>query len=201
MKILLTAFDPFGGESTNPAQQAVEALCAPGGTEVDKLIVPTVFYESIERVKEAMSRKKYDAVVCVGQAGGRCDLTIERIAININDAAIPDNAGVQLTDTPVIPGGPDAYFATLPVKAMAESIRKGGIPASVSNTAGTFVCNHLLYGVLHEAAVSCPESRCGFIHVPYLPAQVLDKKDKPSMELSTIVRGIELALACLRDTL
>ena len=198
MKILLTAFDPFGGESVNPAEEAVKLVNAPAGVELTKLTVPTVFGRSIETVKTALEREDYDAVLCIGQAGGRSELTVERVAINVNDASIPDNAGVQLTDVPVVEGGPAAYLATLDVKSVVEGIRKAGIPASVSNTAGTFVCNHLLYGVLHAIALSGKATRAGFIHVPYIPAQVLDKSGKPSMELSTIVRGIEAALEAIR---
>ena len=198
MKILLTAFDPFGGESVNPAEEAVKLVTAPAGVELTKLTVPTVFGKSIETAEAALEREDFDAVLCIGQAGGRSELTVERVAINVNDASIPDNAGVQLTDVPVVKGGPAAYLATLDVKAVVEGIRKVGIPASVSNTAGTFVCNHLLYGVLHAIALSGKAARAGFIHVPYIPAQVLDKSGKPSMELDTIVRGIEAALEAIR---
>ena len=197
MKILLTAFDPFGGESVNPAEEAVKQVSAPAGVELVKLTVPTVFGKSIDCVAEALAQQDYDAVLCIGQAGGRSELTVERVAINVNDASIPDNAGVQLCDTSIIENGPAAYFATIPVKAVCEGIRAAGVPASVSNTAGTFVCNQLLYGVLHTIALSGKTTRAGFIHVPYIPAQVLDKSGKPSMALPTIVRGIEAALAAL----
>ena len=199
MKILLTAFDPFGGESVNPAEEAVKQVTAPAGVELRKLTVPTVFGKSIASVAAELQNEDYAAVLCIGQAGGRSELTVERVAINVNDAAIPDNAGIQLTDTPIAEDGPAAYFATLNVKALVEGIKKAGVPASVSNTAGTFVCNHLLYGVLHSLERSGGSTRAGFIHVPYIPAQVLDKSGKPSMELCTIVRGIEAALAAIAD--
>ena len=199
MKILLTAFDPFGGESVNPAEEAVKGVSAPAGVELTKLTVPTVYGKSIETVVAAMESADYDAVLCIGQAGGRSDLTVERVAINVNDAAAPDNAGVLLTDAPIAEDGPAAYFATLPVKAMVEGIRKVGIPASLSNTAGTFVCNQLLYGVLHSIAVAGKTTRAGFIHVPFIPAQVVDKAGKPSMALETIIRGIEAALATIAE--
>ena len=199
MKILLTAFDPFGGESVNPAEETVKGVSAPAGVELTKLTVPTVYGKSIETVVAAMESADYDAVLCIGQAGGRSDLTVERVAINVNDAAAPDNAGVLLTDAPIAEGGPAAYFATLPVKAIVEGIRKVGIPASVSNTAGTFVCNQLLYGVLHSIAVSGRATRAGFIHVPFIPEQVVDKAGKPSMALETIIRGIEAALETIAE--
>lgn len=199
MKILLTAFDPFGGESVNPAEEAVKGVSAPAGVELTKLTVPTVYGRSIETVVAAMESADYDAVLCIGQAGGRSDLTVERVAINVNDASAPDNAGVLLSDAPIVEDGPAAYFATLPVKAMVEGIRKVGIPASVSNTAGTFVCNQLLYGVLHSIAVSGRVTHAGFIHVPFIPAQVVDKAGKPSMALETIIRGIEAALETIAE--
>ncbi len=150
MKILLTAFEPFGGEAINPAQEAVNAIPERvAGARIVKLAVPTVFGRSIETVYEAMKRERPDAVLCVGQAGGRAELTVERVAINLIDAEIPDNEGLQPRDTPVFPDGPAAYFASLPVRAMAESIKGAGVPARISYTAGTFVCNQLMYGVLY----------------------------------------------------
>jgi len=155
-----------------------------------------VFGKSIETVTEAIDRQQPDAVLCIGQAGGRPDLTPERIAINIDDARIPDNEGRQLLDTPVVPGGPAAYFSTLPVKAMAAAIREAGLPASVSNTAGTFVCNHLMYGVLHHLAIHCPQVRGGFMHVPFIPSQVTHRP-APSMAVTDIARGIEAAVLAI----
>jgi len=197
MKILLTAFDPFGGADINPALEAVKLVSETlPGVEILKLEVPTVFGKSIETVTEAIDRQQPDAVLCIGQAGGRPDLTPERIAINIDDARIPDNEGRQLLDTPVVPGGPAAYFSTLPVKAMAAAIREAGLPASVSNTAGTFVCNHLMYGVLHHLAIHCPQVRGGFMHVPFIPSQVTHRP-APSMAVTDIARGIEAAVLAI----
>ena len=150
MKLLLTAFDPFGGETVNPAQEAVKMVSSRvGNVEVIKCVVPTVFGKSIETVAAAIEDCRPDAVLCIGQAGGRADLTPERIAINLDDASIADNEGNRPVDTPIFPDGKPAYFSTLPVKAMVAAIRAAGIPASLSNTAGTFVCNHLMYGVLY----------------------------------------------------
>ena len=195
MTILVTAFDPFGGQTLNPAQLAVEALpCRVGGHTIVKQIVPTVFGLSAEEVIARMDALSPDAVVCVGQAGGRDAITPERVAINIMDAAGPDNAGVIHTDQPIVPDGPAAYFSTLPVKAMVAAIRTTGLPGRLSNTAGTFVCNQLLYRVLHHAATRMPRCRCGFIHVPYIPSQTIDK---PSMVLSDIVKGLTAAIEAI----
>lgn len=200
MKILLTGFDPFGGEPVNPALEAVKLVkIEDPDLEVVKLEVPTVFGDSIAAVTEAMARHKPDAVVCVGQAGGRFAVTPERVAINISDARIPDNRGNQPLDAPIVPDGPAAYFSTLPVKAMVAAIREAGIPASLSNSAGVYVCNHLMYGVLHAAA-RFPGMRAGFIHVPYIPEQVARKGGNlPSMALETIARALEAALRAVRD--
>lgn len=150
MKILLTAFDPFGGESINPAQEALKQLQAPSpDTQLIKLVVPTVFGLSIQTVYEAMKEHQPDVVLCIGQAGGRTSITVEQIAINLIDASIADNQGNQPTDIPVFADGADGYFSTLPVKSMVTAIRQAGIPAAVSYSAGTFVCNQLMYGVLY----------------------------------------------------
>lgn len=197
MKLLLTGFEPFGGESVNPALEAVRLVAQEiAGWEIVKLKVPTVFGASVDTVAEAIRREKPDAVLCIGQAGGRCDLTPERVAINIDDARIADNAGNQPIDEPVAGDGPAAYFATLPVKAMAAAIREAGLPASVSNTAGTFVCNHLMYGVLHLLAKEYPAVRGGFMHVPFAPEQVASRP-APSMAVRDIARGIEAAIRAI----
>ena len=200
MKLLLTAFDPFGGETVNPAQQAVEAVAdRVGEVEIVKLVVPTVFGRSIDVVAEAIEKHSPDAVLCIGQAGGRPDLTPERIAINMDDARIPDNEGNRPVDDPIRNDGQAAYFSTLPVKAMVEAIRAAGIPASLSNTAGTFVCNHLMYGVLYTLEKKYPGVRGGFMHVPFLPSQVQDGRQYPSMSRESIVRGIEAAVRAIGE--
>lgn len=197
MKLLLTAFDPFGGERVNPALEAVRLVPDEiAGWKIVKLEVPTVFGASVDAVAQAIRQEKPDAVLCIGQAGGRCDLTPERVAINISDARIADNAGNQPIDEPIAKDGPAAYFATLPVKAMAAAIREAGLPASVSNTAGTFVCNHLMYGVLHLLAQAYPGVRGGFMHVPFAPEQVTNRP-APSMSLRDIARGIEAAIGAI----
>lgn len=200
MKLLLTAFDPFGGETVNPAQEAVKMVSSRvGNVEVIKCVVPTVFGKSIETVAAAIEDCRPDAVLCIGQAGGRADLTPERIAINLDDASIADNEGNRPVDTPIFPDGKPAYFSTLPVKAMVAAIRAAGIPASLSNTAGTFVCNHLMYGVLYTLEKYYPGVRGGFLHVPYIPSQVTGGRGIPSMSAADIVRGLEAAIAAIRE--
>jgi pyroglutamyl-peptidase len=203
MKILLTAFEPFGGEKINPAQEAVKLIPDHlDGAEIIKLTAPTVFGAAGDTVASAIREIKPDAVVCVGQAGGRTGITPERVAINIEDATIPDNAGVTPADRPILPNGPAAYFATLPVKAMVQAIRDIGLPASLSNSAGTFVCNHLMFRVLHLLNTECPGIWGGFIHVPFLPEQAAAQaKPTPSMELTDIVRGLEAALIAVSQHL
>ena len=198
-KLLLTAFTPFDGERINPALEAVKLVKNKiGNLEIIKLEVPTVFGKSIETVREAIEREKPDFVLSIGQAGGRAEITPERIAINLDDARIPDNEGNQPIDEPIFPDGENAYFSTLPVKAMVEAIRKEGLPSSLSNSAGTYVCNHLMYGVLYYLDKR-PSMKAGFIHVPYIPEQVKDKKEMPDLPLSDIVRGLEAAIQAVEE--
>ena len=198
MKILLTAFDPFGGADINPAMEAVKLVKdTVAGAEIIKLEVPTVFGKSIDAVAAAMKEHTPDAVFCIGQAGGRIGLHPERVAINVDDARIPDNEGKQPIDVPVFADGEPAYFSLLPVKAMVQAIRDAGLPSSVSNTAGTFVCNHLMYGVLYHIHKSFPGMRGGFMHVPYSPSQAAGLTDAPSMSIENIARGIEAAISAI----
>ena len=199
MKLLLTAFDPFGGSPINPAQEAVRLVPDRiGDVEIIKLEVPTVFGKSIDTVIAKMAEVRPDAVLCIGQAGGRYDLTPERVAINLDDARIPDNEGNQPIDVPVFNDGAPAYFSSLPIKAMVAGIREAGLPASISNTAGTFVCNHLMYGVLYHIARSFPGVRGGFMHVPFVPSQTVDRPTPaPSMCERDIARGIEADIAAI----
>lgn len=198
MKILLTAFDPFGGDVVNPAQEAVEAVsdCV-AGAEIVKCVVPTVFYKSVDVVYEAMKKEEPDVTLCIGQAGGRIGMTPERVGINLNDARIPDNEGKQPIDTPIFSDGAPAYFTSLPVKAMVQEMKAAGIPASVSYTAGTFVCNHLMYGVLYHIAREFPGMKGGFMHVPFLHEQVANRPNTPSLSKDDIVKGIEAAIKAI----
>jgi len=201
MKLLLTGFDPFGGEPINPAWEAVKLVADKvGNVEVVKVQVPTVFNKSIDTVAAAIEKEKPDAVLCIGQAGGRYDLTPERVAININDARIPDNEGNQPLDGPIFEDGEPAYFTTLPIKAMVAAIREAGVPASVSNTAGTYVCNHLMYGVLYTLSKKYPGVRGGFMHVPFITSQVVNRATPaPCLETSVIAKGIEAAIKAIGE--
>lgn len=197
MKILLTGFEPFGGEDINPSWEAVQRLQAPEGTELVRLRLPVVFREAGEQLAAALAREQPDLVLCIGQAAGRDAITPERLGVNLMDASIPDNAGFQPQEEPVIPGAPAAYFARLPVKELAQAIRDAGVPAQVSNSAGLFVCNALLYRLLHEMETGYPHMRGGFLHVPCLPEQAArlgKERPLPSLELSRIVRGLQAAL-------
>lgn len=201
MKILLTAFDPFNGEAVNPAQEAVKLVRSElFNAELCKLYLPTVFGQSQEILFDALRREKPDAVLCVGQAGGTCAISVERVAINLNDATIADNVGRIPHEEAIRADGPVAYFSTLPIQAIVRALQEAGIPAAISNTAGTFVCNHILYGLLDTLAKSYPTTRGGFIHVPFIPTQVLDKPKMPSMALSTIAQALEVALQTIIAT-
>lgn len=200
MKILITGFDPFGGEKINPAWEAVRALPDNvDGIEVIKLQLPTVFKKSGKKLFENIDAVKPDAVICVGQAGGRFEFCVERVAINLDDGRIPDNDGYQPVDTPVFEDGDTAYFTTLPIKAMVEELKKASIPAAVSNTAGTYVCNHIMYSLLYYINKNNLNIKGGFIHVPYIPEQVIDKKGVPYMELARITKALEVSIKAVRD--
>lgn len=200
MKVLITGFDPFDDEAINPAWEAVNALPdVIDGIEVIKVQIPTVFKKSAKKLFETIEAVKPDAVICVGQAGGRFDFNVERIAINVDDARIPDNEGKQPIDEKIFEDGENAYFATLPIKAMVEEARKAGVPASVSNTAGTFVCNHIMYSLLYYISKNNLNIRGGFIHVPYIAQQVIGKKNMPFMEVATITKGLEASIRSLKD--
>lgn len=201
MKILVTGFDPFGGEEVNPAIETVKRLPDTiGGAKIIKLEIPTVCHQSLRMIDEAIAGYDPDVVLSVGQAGGRPDITVERVGINVDDCRIPDNAGNQIVDEPIYADGPAAYFVTVPIKAMVQRIRERNIPASVSNTAGTFVCNHVTYGVCHLLAVKYPGKRSGFIHIPFLPQQAVDKKNMPSMSQDMMVEAITAAIEAVVDT-
>ena len=198
MKILVTGFDPFGGEPINPAIESVKKLPDNiAGAEIIKLEIPTVRRKSLEKIEKAIQEHNPDIILSVGQAGGRFDITVERVGINMDDFRIPDNEGNQVIDEPVFSDGDNAYFVKLPVKAMVQNIQKNKIPASVSYTAGTFVCNHVLYGVLYLVEKKYKGKKSGFIHIPFLPEQVVDKRNMPSMELNTIVTGLTAAIEAI----
>jgi pyroglutamyl-peptidase len=194
--VLVTGFDPFGGESLNPSWQVCTLLPREiAGMRVERCKVPCEFRRAIQVVAEAIERHHPAMVVCLGQAGGRAQLSVERVAINVDDARIGDNSGAAPIDEPIAANGPAAYFATLPIKAAAAGMRAAGVPAAISNSAGTYVCNHLMYGVLHFLAASRIPARAGFIHLPYAEEQVLDKPAMPALSLATMARGVEAAIA------
>jgi len=198
MKILVTGFDPFGGEPINPAIESVKRLPDNiAGAEIIKLEIPTVRKKSLEKIEKAINEHNPDIILSIGQAGGRFDISIERVGINLDDFRIPDNEGNQIIDEPIFPDGENSYFVKLPVKAMVQNVQKNNIPASVSYTAGTFVCNHVLYGVLYLIEKKYKGKKSGFIHIPFLPQQVVDKRNTPSMELNTIVKGLTAAIEAI----
>ena len=198
MKILVTGFDPFGGEKINPAIESVKRLPDEiKGNKIIKLEISTVAYKSLDQIKSAMVKENPDVVLCVGQAGGRFDITVEKIGVNLNDFRIKDNEGNQFVDTPIYEDGPAAYFSTLPVKAMVKKMQDNNVPASVSYTAGTFICNHVLYGVSYMAEHEFKNIKSGFIHIPFLTEQVVDKRNMPSMEINTLVKGLTCAIEAI----
>lgn len=194
--VLVTGFDPFGGENVNPAWEAVQALAEHKHEHylIEARQLPTVFGKSIEKLNRYVEDISPDVVICVGQAGGRSTFSLERIAVNVNDARIPDNEGNLPIDTPVVAGGPVGYWTTLPIKAIARKLREEGVPASISHTAGTFVCNQVFYGLMHCIATVKPGTKGGFIHIPYLPQQAAHHPGQPSMALDTIVKGLVLTI-------
>ncbi|MFY4775742.1 pyroglutamyl-peptidase I [Metabacillus sp. RGM 3146] len=193
-KVLLTGFEPFGGEKINPSWEAVKQLNGKvfDDIELSAERIPTVYRESIDALEMHIEKHQPDIVICVGQAGGRLHVTPEKVAINLDEARIPDNAGNQPIDEKISEDGPAAYFTGLPIKRMVEGMKEQGIPASVSYTAGTFVCNHVFYGLMDYIHRTSSNIRGGFIHIPFITEQVVDKK-APSLSLDTIVKGIRIA--------
>ncbi len=196
MKALVTGFEPFGGDAINPSSLALPRLKKRiEDVAVHTAELPCTFAGSAAALRAAIDEAKPDIVLCVGLAGGRAELCLERVAINVQDARIRDNDGHQPIDVPVVERGPAAHFATLPIKACVAEMRKTGLPATVSNTAGTFVCNHIFYALMDIAAGHPIPMRGGFLHVPYLPEQVAIGSAGPSMALDDIVKGIEIIVA------
>ncbi len=198
MTILVTGFEPFGGETLNPSWEVVK--CLPdtiGKARFVRLQVPVSYAECIGKVTDVIDRLSPDAVVMAGQAGGRAELNVERVAINLDDTQAPDNAGVILQGTPIVPRGPAACFVTLPVTEIVMGLRTAGYPAVVSNTAGLFVCNHLMYGVLHHLAVHHKGIPAGFVHVPFVPEQVMERPGTPSMSFDFMTAALQEMLNIL----
>ena len=196
MKIIVTGFDPFGGEKINPSIECVKALPDIEGVELIRLELPTVFKESAKRLNEVINDVKPDAVLSVGQSGGRAGITMERIAINVDDARIPDNISQQPIDEEIQVEGEAAYFSTLPIKRIVKAIREAGISAEVSNSAGTFVCNHIMYQALFAATKADKPFKAGFMHIPFIPEQTTDK---PSLPLEESTKALQIAIETIRD--
>lgn len=201
--VLLTGFEPFEQEPINPSWEAVRAL--DGARIGDAVVVarqlPCVFGKAIDAMAGLVASLQPDVVIAVGQAGGRTELSIERVGINVDDARIADNAGAQPVDLAIAPDGPAAYFSTLPIKAIVRDLRAAGVPAMVSQTAGTFVCNHVFYGLMHTLAQrGLSGVRGGFIHIPYLPEQAARHPGAPSLALDTLIAGLRVAVATTLST-
>ncbi len=197
--VLLTGFEPFGGESTNPSWEAVQALQGQriAGHRVVARVLPVTFSKSLRALRAALNETSPAVVICVGQAGGRTRLSLERVAINVDDARIPDNAGLQPIDQPVVADGPAAYFTTLPIKNQLQALHAAGIPAEISQTAGTYVCNHVFYGLMH-ALRRKRGVRAGFIHIPYSPMQAILHADAPSLAVEQVSQALRI---CVRTAL
>ncbi|WON76064.1 pyroglutamyl-peptidase I [Serratia sp. UGAL515B_01] len=195
-KVLITGFEPFDGEHVNPSWEVVKRLndLELAGVHIVVRQLPCVFGEALVVLNAAIDEVQPAMILAIGQAGGRTDITLERVAININDARIPDNQGQQPIDQAIVEGGPAAYFSTLPIKAMVNAMRDAGIPATVSQTAGTYVCNHVMYGLLHRLSGQ-KQVRGGFIHIPYLPEQATLHPGAPSMSAHTVLVALELAIS------
>ena len=211
-KVLVTGFEPFEGFGDNPSWYAAEQLAAtpPAGLDVTAVQLSCVYGTSLEELRAAVATHRPDLVLALGQAGGRPDLTVERVALNVDDARIPDNAGQRPIDEPIVPDGPAAYFSSLPVKACVAAARAAGVPASVSQTAGTFVCNHVFYGLAHLLATEHPHVRGGFVHVPFAPHQVAEPgadavaaaaaTGRPSMSVRDMGIGLAAILTAAATT-
>jgi len=200
-KVLVTGFGPFGHTPINPAQKVAEALDGTriGGAEVASVIVPNVFFESIDVVAGAIAEVKPEIVLMLGEYGGRSMITVERLAQNLNDSTrydLVDNDGVSLQDRLTAPDGPVAYYSTVPIRAIVKAMRAAGIPADISDAPGTFGCNHLMYGVLHHIATAGLPVRAGWIHLPHLPvvAALEQNLGAPSMTVETAVAGMSAGI-------
>lgn len=195
--VLITGIKPFDGETLNPSWEAARQLDGRiiAGARVVARQLPCVIGKVVGVLRHAINEVEPDLVICLGQAGGRSDVSVERVAINVVDARIPDNEGHQPIDEPIVEGGPAAYFSTLPIKAIVRDLRAAGVPASVSSTAGTYNCNTIFYGLAHLIATERPRLRGGFVHVPYLPEMATRHPGAPSLALDVLVRGVKTMVA------
>ena len=197
-RVLLTGFEPFGGESTNPSQLAVQRVAAGASSpdvHITAVSLPVVFGAAIQAVTAAVHEHEPDVVICVGEAGGRVAVTPERFAHNLDDAPVPDNAGGRPSEATIVQDGPVAYRSTLPVSEMVEAMRAAGIPAAPSSSAGSYVCNNVFYGLMHLIATTRPQLVGGFVHVPYVHEQVVQRLDaRPSLSIATISEAVAIAV-------
>lgn len=199
--VLITGFEPFGGEAVNPAWEAVRVLQGAriGGHRVETRCLPVVFGEALDCLRKAIADTRPALVLCVGQAGGRAQVSLERIAINVDDARTPDNAGNSPVDSPIVADGPAGYFATLPIKRLRAELQRAGIPAGISQSAGTFVCNHVFYGLMHSLHKR-RRVRGGFVHVPYSPEQAAHHPGAASLPVDTVTAALRIIVrATLKD--
>ena len=197
--VLITGFDPFGGETLNPSWEAVAALngASIAGRRIVAVQLPTSFSRGPRTLRAAIRRHAPELIVCVGQAGGRAQISLERVAINIDDARIADNDGAQPVDKRIVRNGPAAYFSTLPIKTMLVAMREAGIPVEISQTAGTFVCNRVFYALMHalaEDGILRDGVRGGFVHIPYLPEQAAGYAGAPSLSLEIVIAGLKIMI-------
>ena len=199
MKVLLTGFEPFGGESINPSWEAVKAVQAPAGMQLEKMLLPVSFRKAPALVEEKIQSFRPDVILSLGQAGGREGISLERIAVNLADARIADNDGFQPRDEALQADGSAAYLSTLPLRRMEAALQEAGLPAGLSNTAGLYVCNAVFYTAARLAESLNPTPRAGFVHVPYLPEQA-SGKEAPSLSLEEDIRALEIILGCLEGS-
>ena len=199
MKLLVTAFEPFNGRDINPSQLILERIESPEGVTLIKELLPVEFKKTTKIVKELLAKHQPDVVISLGQAGNRPEISVERVAINLDNCRssngqkiTEDNAGDTPVDMPIVADAPQAYFSNLPVWDMVKAIQEAGVEAAVSYTAGAYVCNHVMYTALHEVATNYPKMKAGFIHVPFLPEQ--NPTTGYTMELADMVKGIQ---ACI----
>ena len=195
MKVLITGFEPFKKEKVNPSWEVCKRLSEEiEGMHIAVRKLPVVFDEARKKAAEYFNNVNPDVVLHLGEAGGRTHISVERIAVNRDDAEIKDNKGLKREDNPIEPEGEDGYFATIPVVKVVEALKKAGIPAVVSNSAGTYLCNHVFYGTLHHVKKENLSTKVGFIHLPYLPEQTVDKPRKASMSLELMVEAVKVAV-------
>ena len=199
MKVLLPGFEPFGGETINPSWEMVKAAQAPAGMQLEKMLLPVSFRKAPALIEEKIKSLRPDVILSLGQAGGREGISLERSAVNLADARLADNDGVQPRDEALQAAGPAAYFSTLPLRRMEAALWEAGLPASLSNTAGLYVCNAVFYTAARLAESLNPALRAGFVHVPYLPEQAADK-EAPSLSLEEDIRALEIILGCLEGS-